>query len=305
MSQGFRLPPQTHRLLQRQIRKAFKEGPPDEESLSKLLELVNASYENFDEERELNRRAQEISSEELFNANRELQRNNEFLDSFNHGLAHDIKNHSSNLLGLTRMMHKYIESNNPKKLVRILDKMNLSLNQMNAILNGFLYLSKTETIDETNIDHITPATLRNSILLEIEYLLDPARHKIDFDFQFSRIDYSLHVLRIIFVNLISNALKFSKPDGVHVEASCTISNERVLLRIKDNGIGMDLNNPKNKVFALFYRAEMSPDSKGFGIGLFMIKKIIDLNQGNIQIESALDKGTTFSIELPLLKQSVS
>lgn len=299
MSDGYTPPNDTHRLLQRQLRKAFSDGGVMEDGLNELLKLVNASYEYFDEERELNRRAQEISSQELFNMNSELQRNNEFLDSFNHGLAHDIKNHSSNLQGLTRMMKKYMRMGDDVKLERILDRMELSLNQMSTILNGFLYLSKTETIDETNIDQITPDTLRSSIMLEIEYLLDKNKHNLQFDFEFDRIKFSLHVLRIIFVNLISNAIKFSKPEGVKVLAHCKVEDDMIQLKVRDNGIGMDLENPKNKVFTLFYRAEMSPDSKGFGIGLFMIKKIIDLNRGSIHIESALDQGATFNISLPL------
>ena len=141
---GYLLPDNAHRLTRRQLKKAFPDGICTKYQLNDFIELVNNSYHYFDEERHLNQRAESIISRELEDINSELFQKNEFLDSFNHGLAHDIKNHSSNLEGLVQMLKKYSDKSEDKKIKTIAHKLGISINQMNSILNGFIYLSKAE-----------------------------------------------------------------------------------------------------------------------------------------------------------------
>lgn len=288
-----------HRLLKRQYKKAFPEGEVSESGIPKLLKLVNNSYLYFDEERKLSRRAEEISSEELKKINRELEEKNAFLDDFNHGLAHDAKNHTANLKGLLRMMTKYQKLEKYDKMDIISQKLELSVNQMTRLLDGFLYLSSAEGFLDSRKEIIDVQKLKEEINLEIEYLIAGKGYQVNYELGSGEICYSKHILRVILVNLISNSLKFAK-QNVDTVVNVSIKNRKGCLEIivKDNGIGMDLEDSTSTMFKLFDRRNKTKHIKGYGIGLFMIKNILDRNNGEIVIESELRKGTEIKIKLP-------
>lgn len=292
-----------HRLLKRQIRNAQLSFDPLEGECSKLLELVNISYQNFDEERRLNQRAVEISNEELKEINLELEKQNEFLRSFNYGLAHDARNHTANLKGLIKMFFKYKDSGDQKTIDAISQKLELSVNQMSSIVDGFLFLSSVENADDEIKKEIDAKKLEEMIRLEIDYLLQGRSIELNFDFDVKGLHYSHHILRVILVNLISNSLKFARKDiKTIVHTKIKLQSKRIFIQVKDNGIGMDIEDPDSKVFKLFDKRNKQSKEKGFGIGLFMIKRILDQNRGEITIDSQLKKGTTVSIYLPFTQK---
>lgn len=104
-------------------------------------------------------------------------------------------------------------------------------------------------------------------------------------------------------NLIDNAVKYSKPD---VQAKIIIetanNNKNFLIKVQDNGIGMSKETTK-RVFEKFYRAHTGNlhNVKGFGLGMNYVKSILDAHKGKIKIDSELDKGSTFTVEIPLAK----
>ena len=100
-------------------------------------------------------------------------------------------------------------------------------------------------------------------------------------------------------NLVDNAIKYSEND-VKISISTFNQNNKLMISIKDNGIGMSKETVKN-VFEKFYRAHSGNvhNVKGFGLGMSYVKTIIDALKGTIKVESALNKGTTFTIELPI------
>jgi len=102
-------------------------------------------------------------------------------------------------------------------------------------------------------------------------------------------------------NLLDNALKYKKDKPI-IQISSEIENETIKISIKDNGIGIDKKNLSH-IFDRFYRVEKGNihNVKGFGLGLSYVKKIVDLYQGEIKVNSELNKGTTFIIYLPQRK----
>ena len=288
-----------HRLLKRQIRNAKLSIDSLEGEWINLMSLVNNSYQNFDEERRLHQRAVDISNEELKEINHELEKQNDFLKSFNYGLAHDARNHTANLKGLIRMFHKYKNLEDREMIDSISQKLELSVNQMSSIIDGFLFLSSVENADEGIKKEIDPDALEEMIRLEIDYLLQGKKLDLQFEFDFEHLHYSPHILRVILVNLISNSLKFSRRE-VHtvIKAHIQLLSNKIFIQVADNGMGMNLEDQDSKVFRLFDNRNKKSKSKGFGIGLFMIKRILDKNQGEIAIESKLKQGTTVSIYLP-------
>jgi signal transduction histidine kinase len=294
-------PENLNRLTARQLKKAFPDNQYSPEGMRQFIDLVNESYKSFDEERMLNQRAVQISQKELESVNRELQIKNEFLDGFNHGLAHDVKNHTSNIIGLISMLRKYTARQNTEMVNMIIEKLDLSTSQLTSIVQGFLYLSRSENKVEGEYKLIDPNQLKESILIETQSMLLGKDVDLKFNFNIHDLLFSIHILKIIFVNLVSNSIKFSKPNETNnIVISLSNNDEALELEVRDNGIGMELNNPENKIFKLFNQTG-TVQAKGHGVGLFVIKKIVERNNGKIQLESNIGKGTTIRIALPLIK----
>jgi len=108
-----------------------------------------------------------------------------------------------------------------------------------------------------------------------------------------------HLTNVI-VNLLDNAIKYSV-EAPKIEITTENTNKHIIIKIKDNGIGMHKNIQKN-IFKKFYREETGNihNVKGHGLGLSYVKKIIEIHQGEISVESEKGIGSTFSINLPLI-----
>ena len=111
----------------------------------------------------------------------------------------------------------------------------------------------------------------------------------------------VHFQNVIF-NLMDNAVKYRKPDEpLNITMKTWNDEEHLYLSITDTGLGMKKENLK-KIFDKFYRVHTGNvhDVKGFGLGLAYVKKIVDLHDGEIKVDSELGKGTTFTIKLPVI-----
>jgi light-regulated signal transduction histidine kinase (bacteriophytochrome) len=105
-------------------------------------------------------------------------------------------------------------------------------------------------------------------------------------------------LRLLFQNLIENAIKYQKTGNIpEINISAESHNNDWLFKISDNGIGFD-EKYKDKVFILFQRLHNRSEYEGTGIGLSHCKKIVELHGGRIWVESKIDKGSTFSFTIP-------
>jgi PAS domain S-box-containing protein len=107
-------------------------------------------------------------------------------------------------------------------------------------------------------------------------------------------------MRQLFQNLISNAIKFRRKDQPpHIKIQCERLNENWLFTVRDNGIGISPIH-FNRIFEIFQRLHTSDEYEGNGIGLANCKKIVELHQGEIWVESELEKGSAFKFMLPVL-----
>jgi len=293
-------PENTNKLLARQLKKAFPDGNIHAEGVNMFIDLVNHAYNSWEDYREVDDRVKEISNQELEESNRELQAKNDFLDAFNHGMAHDVKNHTSNIIGLISMLRKYHTKKNETMLTTIIDKLDLSSNQLTSIVQGFLYLSRAEGKIDSQYSIIEKEEIIKSVEIETLFLSLGKECNINYNLALNDLFYSPHVLKIIFVNLISNSIKFSKKNGpLVIDVSLRHTQNEIELTVEDNGMGMDLNDSNNKIFELFNRIDSTKMVKGTGVGLFMIKKIINRHNGTVKIESEINKGTKFLITLSL------
>jgi signal transduction histidine kinase len=120
-----------------------------------------------------------------------------------------------------------------------------------------------------------------------------------------KINADKEMLSQVWNNLISNSIKFTPKDG-RINIELYQQNHNIIFKISDTGIGMD-EKVQNRIFERFYKADPSrnPLIKGNGLGLSIVKRIVDLNQGTIDVQSQLDSGTTFTINLPANNKKIS
>jgi two-component system phosphate regulon sensor histidine kinase PhoR len=111
--------------------------------------------------------------------------------------------------------------------------------------------------------------------------------------------------RNLISNLVDNAVKYSK-ENLLLKIFTSNTNKSLIVRFEDNGIGMSKETVR-RIFEKFYRAHTGNihNVKGFGLGLSYVKTVIDAHNGKIKVESTLGKGSSFTIEIPLLKESLA
>ena len=113
----------------------------------------------------------------------------------------------------------------------------------------------------------------------------------------SNILFAANAYEKIVNNLVSNAIKYNKPDGL-VEVKLDVLKSHIILTVRDTGIGLN-KDEKKKIFERFYRSETKKAENGFGIGLAIVKELVDLQQGEIKIESEPGLGTKITVQLPV------
>ena len=99
----------------------------------------------------------------------------------------------------------------------------------------------------------------------------------------------------LFINILDNAVKFT-PEGGKVEVKLVETNKEAIVKIKDNGIGMD-EETRRRMYDKYFRAEKSRTTHGNGLGLATVKRIAELLELKIEVSSAPQKGTAFDITI--------
>lgn len=233
---------------------------------------------------------QEKEKEQLI---KELTQNNKDLKQFSYITSHNLRAPMSNLTGLLNLIED-IEIEDPE-LKEIVDGFNKSTHLLNETIED---LTKVMIIkDNTSIQK------ENISLKEIfENVFSQLTNQIEFHNPILKLDIdnitllntNKAYLESILLNLLTNSLKYSsKERQLRISILGQQNGNSIKLIFKDNGIGIDLNKNKDKVFGLYQRFHDYPDSKG--LGLYLVKSQVEAMQGNIEIESQVNKGTIITL----------
>lgn len=235
-----------------------------------------------------------VAEERIRKQNWMLEKTNLELDNFVYSASHDIRSPLTSILGLINIASR---TDDPKEIAECLHLMKSRIARLDDFLQDILDFSRNLRMDkklrEINLFYF---------LNEIINGLDPAiyQKKVDIKLMVSQ-DFEVMSdpmrLKIILKNLISNALQFLAP--IKPEQWVRISALRVeghfQLIIEDNGEGIR-NELKPRIFEMFYRA--SENSKGSGLGLYIVKEMVEKLEGSIKVNSVYGEGSQFIIELP-------
>ena len=162
---------------------------------------------------------------------------------------------------------------------------------MELIIEGVLNYSLQNEVT-SNIEQIDLDVLINDLITfsEIDNCAITIKNKLPF------VKVNKSQIRQVFQNLIQNSIKYNDKEVCEIEIDCTQNNDFYTFSIKDNGIEIKYHE---KIFKLFQRLDVKKDPTSTGIGLAMVKKIINRNKGEIYLDSQINMGATFYFTLPV------
>lgn len=228
-----------------------------------------------------------------------LMQNVQDLEQFTYMVSHNLRSHVARILGLASLLDKenkdnpfndYIFTTVVDEATR-LDSIIVDLNTIVAVRN-----SNDEKREEIKLKETCEAVLL-SLKMDIEKCQADVKVKIP---QSSKIYTIKTYTYSIILNLLSNALKYRSPERplqLSITASTSEDQKYLCLSVKDNGLGINLSQNKDKIFGLYHRFHSHVEGKG--IGLHITKTQIERMGGKIEIESELNVGTTFKVYFPL------
>jgi len=236
-------------------------------------------------------------TKELENAKKELEAKNTALERFTYTVSHDLKSPLFIIQGFAGILRRHIERNELEKVESDLTRIENGVTMMDRFLMDTLQLSR--------IGHVTNPPED----VPFGELVQEAREQTEEQIKSSGVEISVledfptvHADRIriveVLVNLIVNSINYmGEQSHPKIDIGYRVDGEETVFFVKDNGIGINKSQHK-KVFDLFYKVDKS-SIMGTGAGLAIAKRIIEVHEGRIWIESEKGKGCTVCFTLPL------
>ncbi|RZT00328.1 PAS domain S-box protein [Aquimarina brevivitae] len=227
---------------------------------------------------------------------KEVRAKNKQLEDFAYITSHNLRAPVANIAMLTKFLEETQLSEEQEKLTKLLTDSTRILNQT---LHDLIEVIQIHNKDNTKLVEVSLEKIVKEVTNQLSGEIMSSKAEITTDFSdVSIVRYSEIFLRSIFLNLISNALKYKSPDRKPViNITAKRLKNSIQLTFSDNGIGIDLEKYKNQVFGFKKTFHNNIDAKG--LGLFMTKSQIEALNGTIKVSSTLEKGTKFTINLNL------
>lgn len=235
-------------------------------------------------------------SEQIARQNEELLRVNEELKQFAYVASHDLKEPLRMIGSYTQLIQRLYKNDQTESSKLYFHYVTDGVTRMNNLLDALL---KYATIGKTDKKK---STVDLNYIMEIcevnlKILIEETETTIQYN-NLPKVEGLSSLLTQLFQNLISNAIKFRKPNTPPViKVKAIEKGQEILISVADNGIGIEKEN-QDRVFVIFQRLHSRQKYKGTGIGLSICQKIVQQLGGKIWLESELGKGTTFFFTLP-------
>lgn len=288
--------------IRKNIEKKLIEQKTELEVKSSEISILNTNLEKKIAERTMMLKeamAQlEQSNNELTSALNKEKELNELKSRFVSMASHEFRTPLSAILSSTTLISKYTNNEDQEKRNKHINKIKENIKHLNNILEDLLSLGK---LDEglINIEEHTIEVNEwfNEVIDDLKGILK-VNQKINFwHTGIHTISTDSKLLKNIMINLISNSSKFSAEDGI-IDVSCEVMIDSLTIKVKDYGIGISKEDQEH-LFERFFRSKNAANIEGTGLGLHIIKKYLELLKGDISLESELNIGTTFTINIPI------
>lgn len=236
------------------------------------------------------RKKQEQEKEQLI---RELTQNISDIRQFAYITSHNLRAPLSNLLGLLNLTEDIVIED--EELKEILDGFKISTNLLNNTVEDLikiLIIKDKKPIFQSGIKF---EEIFKKVLTQTKNLIKENNPIIKYNFLESSVTFNSVYLESIFLNLFTNAVKYRSPKReLEIFIQTTKNNSEIILEFQDNGIGINLERHKERLFGLYQKFHNHPESKG--LGLYLVKSQLEALGASIQIESEVDVGTKFLIK---------
>ncbi len=242
--------------------------------------------------------ALEVANATLENALKELRRSNEDLENFAFAASHDLQAPLRVICSFSELLKEGIQPFGKPELNQYCDTLIRSSQEMKGLIDSLLSYARLDqkrsaTALPVNIAELVRGVLNQELTVgsELEVTLGTIAPVLGHP----------ALLKRLFFDLLENAHKFRKPNApARVRITSEVHDSLCTIRVEDNGIGISPDQHQ-KAFEMFGRCHTNSQVEGKGIGLAMCKKIIDIHQGKIWVESAPNEGAAFFFTLPLGK----
>jgi PAS domain S-box-containing protein len=267
-------------------KRAEQEAQRMSEELAALNEEMAASNEEL-----------RAANEELGHSNRRLASINADLDTFVYTASHDLKSPILNIEGLLKAMERQMnqQTRAEKNVQQIYQLLYGSVARFKSTIRDLTEVARAGKDIPEDADSIPLAGVLAEVCQDLAPQIAEAGARIEEELDCSRVYFSKKNLKSVLYNLLSNAVKYRSPDRpLHVRITCYELATHHVLSVEDNGLGMDMRQ-EEKIFALFKR--LHNHVEGTGIGLYIVKKMLENAGGGIEVESQVGVGSTFRVYL--------
>ncbi len=224
----------------------------------------------------------------------ELQKNEVLKTDFISNVSHEIKTPLAVIQNYaTLLQDDTLDSESRKNYSKTLITASKRITDLITNILKLNKLENQEIQEKHEVFNLTDA-LSESVV-EFETLIEKKNIELNCDFDDVAIFSSKSLLEIVWNNLISNAIKFT-PNGGKIDIILKRKDKNVTISVADTGCGMT-SETGAKIFEKFYQGDTSHSTQGNGLGLALVKKVIDILGGEIAVQSELNKGSTFTILL--------
>lgn len=225
---------------------------------------------------------------------KELTRSNSDLMQFSFITSHNLRAPLSNIKGLLDFIDRKNLETDVSSVLEMIDVSTQKLSETISDLSQLLIIRNTTEIptDWLDIERVFHRVNRNFIEAE-----NDIEAQISMNLQVKNVNFNERYLESIFINLISNSIKYRCPERtLQIILESKQDENGIRLTFKDNGKGIDIARHGSRLFGMYQR--FHPNTEGQGLGLFIIKAQINALGGTVDVESIVDEGTAFHIKLP-------
>lgn len=226
--------------------------------------------------------------------NKKLEEMNKALDEFAYVVSHDMKAPLRNIKGMIDLLDKKRDSLDEEKKAQYFEIIINASNELGRLIDNVLEYSRSGRLEE-NLEKVDLSILIKEVIRVHQEELDSLDGNIQVKLECeSEIKVYPILFKRLLSNLISNSIKYRGNNKPQIKITCTVNDTNYLFTVSDNGIGIAPENHEN-IFKIFKTVRQREDNNG--IGLSVCKKIVEIHEGKIWVESELEKGAKFFFEI--------
>lgn len=227
---------------------------------------------------------------------KEIQKQTEELEQFTYAVSHDLKNPVINISGLLEVLRE-LQPPETEESHELFGMLKDTSAHLSSNLQKLMDVIKAKKTDIDSKEEVAFETVFKELNSNIYTLISTAEAKLVTNFEVPTLYFSHEHLYGFLYNLVTNAIKYSDPER---KPEITVRSFRkgkfTGMSVADNGLGIDLGRDREKLFGMFKR--IHDHTEGSGVGLHLIKAVIEKAGGSLEVESELGKGSTFTVLLP-------